>query len=225
MTANGGVRTNKEPTVHVKQLWTITGEFIYRHHVVPRVKLYVPQEETLPFPMKYIDITRTTFTSLDVMLGKQVEDYWNVDGERELSDAWTGFTRFILLNERPPDGTHGPGGDLQENKQPLVQTNVWPEMWKIMSDAAKKKAKQRWAIEKPKLDNARQLGERTIKKQRMRNPEPFWLKPCLVRTCTCFVQVSTTQFCSFSFLMAHVSDGTNVPISPAAASSSNVGFS
>ena len=26
-----------------------------------------------------------------------------------------------------------------------------------MSDAAKKKAKQRWAIEKPKLDSARQL--------------------------------------------------------------------
>ena len=21
-----------------------------------------------------------------------------------MSDAWTGFTRFILLNERPPDG-------------------------------------------------------------------------------------------------------------------------
>ena len=35
--------------------------------------------------------------------------------------------------------------------------NVWPDMWKQMSDAAKKKAKQRWAIEKPKLDNARQL--------------------------------------------------------------------
>ena len=31
--------------------------------------------------------------------------------ERELSDAWTGFTRFILLNERPPDVIHGPGGD------------------------------------------------------------------------------------------------------------------
>ena len=25
-------------------------------------------------------------------------------GEEELSDAWTGFTRFILLNERPRDG-------------------------------------------------------------------------------------------------------------------------
>ena len=35
--------------------------------------------------------------------------------------------------------------------------NVWPDMWKHMSDAAKSKAKQRWAIEKPKLDNARRL--------------------------------------------------------------------
>ena len=26
--------------------WTITGEFIYRHHVVPRDKLYVPRVET-----------------------------------------------------------------------------------------------------------------------------------------------------------------------------------
>ena len=64
----------------------------------------MPQQEAFHIPTKYIDVTRTTFTSLDVMLGKQVEDYWNVDGERELSDAWTGFTRFILLNERPPDG-------------------------------------------------------------------------------------------------------------------------
>ena len=30
-------------------------------------------------------------------------------------------------------------------------------MWTRVSDAAKKKAKQRGAIEKPKLDNARQL--------------------------------------------------------------------
>ena len=37
--------------------------------------------------------------------------------------------------------------------------NVWPDMWKHMSDAAKKKAKQRWIIEKPKLDNARRLRD------------------------------------------------------------------
>ena len=43
--------------------------------------------------------------------------------KKELSDAWTGFTRFT----------------------------------KHMSDAPKRKAKQKWTIEKPKLDNARQL--------------------------------------------------------------------
>ena len=34
---------------------------------------------------------------------------------------------------------------------------VWPDVWKHISDAAKSKAKQKWAIEKPKFDNARQL--------------------------------------------------------------------
>ena len=70
----------------------------------PRVKLYVPREESIPIPLKHIDVTRTTDTTLDVMSEKHIDDYWNVDGERELSDARTGFTRFILLNERPRDG-------------------------------------------------------------------------------------------------------------------------
>ena len=50
--------------------WTITGEFIYRHHVEPRVKLYMPKEESFPIPLKHIDVTRTTYTSLDVLLEK-----------------------------------------------------------------------------------------------------------------------------------------------------------
>ena len=50
--------------------WTITGEFIYLHHVAPRVKLYVPKEESFPVPLKYIDVTRTTHTSLEVLLEK-----------------------------------------------------------------------------------------------------------------------------------------------------------
>ena len=50
--------------------WSITGDFICRHHVEPRVKLYMPKEESFPVPLKYIDVTRTTHTSLDVMLEK-----------------------------------------------------------------------------------------------------------------------------------------------------------
>ena len=42
--------------------WSMSGNFIYRHHVEPRVKLYSPREETFPIPTKYIDVTRTTHT-------------------------------------------------------------------------------------------------------------------------------------------------------------------
>ena len=67
--------------------WSITGDFIYRHHVEPRVKLYMPKEGWFLVPLKYIDVARTTHTSLDVMLEKHIEDNWNADGGRELSDA------------------------------------------------------------------------------------------------------------------------------------------
>ena len=50
--------------------WTTPGEFIYRHRVEPRVKLHVPREESFHIPFKYIDVTRTTYTSLDVLLEK-----------------------------------------------------------------------------------------------------------------------------------------------------------
>ena len=91
------------------------------------------------------------------MTEKDIDDYWNVDGERELSDAWTGFTRFILLNENPPDGFAWSEERLTRTQTTSRPDNVWPDMWKHLSDAAKRTAKQKWIIEKPKPDNARKL--------------------------------------------------------------------
>ena len=123
----------------------------------PRVKLYMPREESFPIPLKYIDITRTTHTSLEVLLEKHLEDYWNVDGEKEWSDAWTGFTKFILLNERPLDGYTWSGERPTRKQTTSRPDNVWPDMCKHRSDSSKRKAKQKWIIEKPKVDNARRL--------------------------------------------------------------------
>ena len=47
----------------IHDFWFMSGSFIYRHHVEPRVKLYSPREESLPIPLKYIDVTRTTHTN------------------------------------------------------------------------------------------------------------------------------------------------------------------
>ena len=76
---------------------SMSGNFKYRHHVESRVKLYSPREESFPIPLKYIDVSRTTRANLDVKQERRIEDYWNIDGSRDLSDPWTGFTQFVLL--------------------------------------------------------------------------------------------------------------------------------
>ena len=44
----------------INDFWSMSGSFIYRHHVEPRVKLYSSREESFPIPLKYIDVSRTT---------------------------------------------------------------------------------------------------------------------------------------------------------------------
>ena len=76
----------------------MSGSFIYRHHVEPRVKLDPPREESFFIPLKDIDVTRTTHTNLDVKQEKRIDDYWNIDGSRDLSDPWTGFTTIYFTS-------------------------------------------------------------------------------------------------------------------------------
>ena len=51
----------------------MSGSFIYRHHVEPRVKLYSPREESFLIPLKYIDVSRTSHANLDVKQEKRID--------------------------------------------------------------------------------------------------------------------------------------------------------
>ena len=73
----------------------------------PSVELHMPEEESFPTPLRCIDVVRRTNTSLDVLLGSRIDDYWNVGGDRNQSEPWTGFTQFTVLNDKK--GTSGPG--------------------------------------------------------------------------------------------------------------------
>ena len=92
----------------INDFWSISGSFIYRHHVEARVKLYSPREESFPIPLNYIDVSRTIHTNLDVKQEKRIDAHRNIDGSRNLSDPWTGFK---LLTD-----ICGPGGDGRENR-------------------------------------------------------------------------------------------------------------
>ena len=51
----------------INDFWSMSGNFKNRHHVEPRVNLYSPREESFPIPLKYIDVSTTTRTNLDVI--------------------------------------------------------------------------------------------------------------------------------------------------------------
>ena len=128
-----------------------------RHHVEPRDKLYSPREESFPNPLKYIDVTRTAHTNLDVKQEKRIDDYWNMDGARDLSDPWTFFTQFTLLEEKAPDGYIWSRERLTRKQLTSRPDHLWPELWIKMGKHAKLKEKQKWSNEKLHLDNARKL--------------------------------------------------------------------
>ena len=91
------------------------------------------------------------------MLEKNIDDNWNADVDRDLSDTWTGFTRFTILIETPQDGYMWSRRRLTRKQTTSRPEKLWPAMWKHMSDASKRKEKQKWVTEKPKFDHARSL--------------------------------------------------------------------
>ena len=67
---------------------SMSGYFIYRHHVEPRVKLQSPREQSFTIPLKYIDVSRTTHTNLDEA---HVWQIWKVDSRTIRWDPWNEY--------------------------------------------------------------------------------------------------------------------------------------
>ena len=97
-------------------------------------------------------MTKATSTSLDVMLQKILTI---IGTSMEIHGQV--FTRFTILDEKPPDGYTWSGGRLTRKQTTSRSDSLWPEIWKAMSEASKRREKQKWAIEKPKLHNVRRL--------------------------------------------------------------------
>ena len=139
----------------INDFWSMSGNFMYRHHVEPRVKLYSPREESFPIPLKYIDVSRTTHTNLDVKQEKRIDDYWNIDGSREFVRSSDRFHAIDLIGRKTSRRIHVVRGEIDE-KIAYIQA-TWPDLWKSMGKHAKLKEKQKRSDEKLHLENARKL--------------------------------------------------------------------
>ena len=120
---------------------SISGSFIYRHHVEPRVKLYSPREESFPVPLKYIDVSRTTHTNLDVKQEKRIDDNWNIDGSRDLSDLLNRFRTIYSIGRKTFRRIYVVLERLTRKHLTSRPDHLWPELWKSMEKHAKLKEK------------------------------------------------------------------------------------
>ena len=146
----------------INDFWSMSGNCKNRHHFEPRVKFYSPREESFPIPLKYIDVSRTTRTNLDVKQERRIDDYWNIDGSRDLSGSWTGFTQFTPLDEKLPEGYMLSGKRLTRRQVTSRPDHLWPELLIKLGRNAKLKEKHKWSDGKPKLDSARRLRQKYI---------------------------------------------------------------
>ena len=120
----------------INDFGSMSGNFIYSHHVEPGVKVYSLREESFLDPLKYTDVSRTTHTNLDVKQEKRIDDYWKKNPQTDLC---------------------GPGERLTRKQLTSRPDHSWPELWEKMGKNAKLKEKQKWSHDKLHLDNARKL--------------------------------------------------------------------
>ena len=172
----------------------VSGNFIYRHHVEPRVKLYSPREESFPIPLKYIDVSRTTHTNLDVMQEKPHR--WPLEYRWIKRFVWF-LDRFRSVHsikmKKPPEGFLWSGERLTKRQVNIQARSFMARtLERISQENAKLREKHKWAIKKPKLDNARRLrgiyfidpGDmefKEISKMQGENWKHQWLQLCLAR--------------------------------------------
>ena len=80
------------------------GDCIYRDHVAPMTKPFVPKDD-FPIHLNCIDVQRRTNTRIDVLQVETIDDDWNMDGDKSLSELWVGVTRFAMLHTNPHNTT------------------------------------------------------------------------------------------------------------------------
>ena len=109
---------------------------LIRIHSRPRKEMFAPDrcDDPPPIPLKHLDVTRITKTSLDTADEMEIEDIWDGSDNdcRELSEFWTGEAVFYKFYKDTP--THqvvmGRMTRIQKTKRPPT---IWPERWEAMT--------------------------------------------------------------------------------------------
>ena len=103
----------------VKYVWSMSGDFICRHHDAHRTKLSILDGTTLPVPWKYIDVMMQTRTGIDNASEHTLNGCWNDETQVLLSEEWIGTARFRILRMKLTEGYSWVNGRPTEVPKPI----------------------------------------------------------------------------------------------------------
>ena len=138
--------------------WSIQGNFIYRHHIEPRIQLYVPERRITPYS------TENTLMSSGQLIrfGRSTRkmNWWLLECRRKQKSVRfvDGFQKIYVIERNSSEK----GYMWSRRRLTKIQTtsrpdHTWPDAWIRIGKAGQRREKQEWAIEKPKLEYARNL--------------------------------------------------------------------
>ena len=137
--------TDRDATEAREDFWSLSGEFMYRHDVVPREQWYMSKESSIPSTTKYIDVVRQAKSNLDKLEESSIDDLWNTDGKELSLKSGTNSRDSDIPNKRPPQDHSWVDGRL-------TQIQVTSRSVVIQILVCSNKAKQQWDTDNLKFN-------------------------------------------------------------------------
>ena len=121
----------------LKMTFGLLRENTYRHHVEPRVKLYIPNEEWFPSPAEVHWRDQNQQILHWTFYWRNIDDYWNVDGERIIT-CMDRLHKVHFIERKATWRIYMVWRRLTRKQTTSRPDSVWPDMWKRMSDMQRK---------------------------------------------------------------------------------------
>ena len=128
------------------------------------------------------------------MQEKRIDDYWNVDSSKHLSDSWRRFTK---LKEQLSKGYWWSGGILTKVQTTTWPGHVWPEVWKKIGKAAQNRENPKWKTRDGWKYCAQKQGETRIAAIMF----PCSFECCVRKT----INIGSTTICDWAVLCVKLS--------------------
>ena len=126
------IRLSEKMTVKPNDFWTIAGIFFIFITLNQDLNSLCSRKNHSQCHLNILDVVRRTNSTSHVLQERETDEDWNVDGDRNLSDPWTGFTQFTRKKKKPPDGYTWYGERLTKVQATSRPDQLWSEIWSAM---------------------------------------------------------------------------------------------